>query len=580
MFSQPTAPVSRKKAEEQRRNIVLGSGAAVILVLFLATYLWGSKKQTKISQKQAGEIKSRGEFLRKQLKQCQNGTRLRADKAVQLQGDAARLWSSNRQLEDENDRLLAVNDEMEHKKVECEENTKLTKQSWTDEDRLFSGKVWELQSVNAKLTQQVQRLSNSSIGMRSTILNALLQSLSKEHQKLRLEYDGMKPTVDRRYVDELVSKWQKIDAELVAAGKPGPMSSREGEVLPINASERVTPEVTVLDRYDPDRHAKTIFIPRRGKDGNWQLPGWNGRQGTQKLRMGVYVRSKLNPVTTVNRQMRVLYEYALCALSKNITKFMYPSRFKRCATCKDDWLHNYIETPLVFFCDDCRPQHTTNAFKLLCAGTSAEAQYGGELFWRMRSRLIFKGAFRTKAEAWMLDNFFRVAGLDPKDKDKRWGKTISVRLPHIGDPDWPKTCEVARTTKRPILAYTKLLKGRDGVTELSSDVDEQCSPPRALVKQAVNAKIKEMSQGEDVRVYVSAGRNMTEAEWYQLQGDIDAPLYRRRPTERATEDDVIDTLISASCDVVFVNRFDIKSTQILESHLLYNGIDVKGTAVW
>eukprot|EP01062_Namystynia_karyoxenos_P048539 TRINITY_DN36_c0_g2_i1.p2 TRINITY_DN36_c0_g2~~TRINITY_DN36_c0_g2_i1.p2 ORF type:complete len:576 (+),score=243.94 TRINITY_DN36_c0_g2_i1:131-1858(+) len=575
MFSQPTAPVSRKKAEEQRRNIVLGSGAAVILVLFLATYLWGSKKQTKISQKQAGEIKSRGEFLRKQLKQCQNGTRLRADKAVQLQGDAARLWSSNRQLEDENDRLLAVNDEMEHKKVECEENTKLTKQSWTDEDRLFSGKVWELQSVNAKLTQQVQRLSNSSIGMRSTILNALLQSLSKEHQKLRLEYDGMKPTVDRRYVDELVSKWQKIDAELVAAGKPGPMSSREGEVLPINASERVTPEVTVLDRYDPDRHAKTIFIPRRGKDGNWQLPGWNGRQGTQKLRMGVYVRSKLNPVTTVNRQMRVLYEYALCALSKNITKFMYPSRFKRCATCKDDWLHNYIETPLVFFCDDCRPQHTTNEWRLLCQGYTSEEQYGGDLFWRTRSRLRFKGRFYSLAHSWLETNGF--ARFDEGGAEQRDPAvaTLAVRLRRDG---FRAMCDgEIRKHNRPTLVYGRMLKGR--VKEHGQTFSEHCFPPWELVYRKINAVAAELRRThQTVKVYVST--DCTEEEWEQLQQAVTVPIYRRLATGKPTEDDIVDTLIAAHCRSIVANRFDIKSTHVVEVSMMLRQLDFSGISFW
>eukprot|EP01065_Artemidia_motanka_P030029 TRINITY_DN3604_c4_g1_i1.p1 TRINITY_DN3604_c4_g1~~TRINITY_DN3604_c4_g1_i1.p1 ORF type:complete len:579 (+),score=203.34 TRINITY_DN3604_c4_g1_i1:142-1878(+) len=574
----------KKRDSDDGTNWTAVGLAAALLTVFVGAYLWGSRRQEAVGTKQTGELKQRGKYVRQQLRQCQNSSRLSDEKASELQGEVAALWSKNRVLEEDNERLLALNDDLEQKRGVCMEKTQLTKQTWKEDDQANSGLAWQLQGETARLRQQVNALDKTT-GMRSTILLALVKALSKEHLELKEGLTGSSRglVVDTKYVDGLVAKWKKIDADLVAQGKPGPMTTREGDILPFNVSADFTMTskrevIKVTDRYDPDRLAKAIFIPRRGPDGKWQLPGWNGRQGTQTIRKGTYVRrKKFCPETSINRQMRVLYEYALCALSRNVTKFAFPTMFKRCKDCVDEFLHNYVETPLVLFCDDCTSQHNSNAFKLLCQSTGAEQEYGSELFWRMRSRLLFKGTFRTLAENWSFDNFFRAAGMNPDDKDKRWGKTLSVRLSSVGNPEWSKTCEAARQHKRPILSFTKLLKGK--ATEYSADVDEQCSPPLSVVKAKINEKIAELGT-EKVRVYISTGRGMSDKQWYELERGITAPIYRRRPTERATEDDIVDTLIAASCDALILNRYDLKSTMILEAHMLYNDLKTTGVSVW
>jgi len=549
------------------------------VAIFIIAHAIGSRKQASVGDKQVGEIMQRGTYLKRQLRECQNKTRLSEEAAADLRGETQALYTKTRQLDKENERLDDVRKKLLDEHVACQEELDQSLARWKQEDMQMLSQQLTLEAKLGTLRQELAALGKG--GMRSTVLVALIKELGKEHQNLKQEMDGGSPVkVDTKYVDSLVAKWKKIDKDMVAQGKPGPMSADEGKVLAVNASELPDrPIVKVLQRYDPDRHASKIFIPTRGPDGVWQLPGWNKRQGTQKVRKGTYAKTKYNPVTDINRQMRVLYEYALCAVAKNVTSFMYPSAFKRCKECKDEFTHQYLETPLVLFCDECVPQHSSNAFKLLCSPSSAKNQYGSELFWRMRSRLLFKGTFRNAADLWMAENFFREAGLDPRDKDLRVGRTITVRLANVGDPDWTKTCEKAKKNGRTKLAYEKLLKGREGVKELSTDVDEQCSPSPAKVTEAVNALVQELGR-KDVRIYLSAGREMTNKEFIKLTKDWAAPTYRRRPSDRPTEDEVIDTLIASSCDRLLVNRFDLKSSMIVEAHMLYNDLKPTGITVF
>eukprot|EP00756_Hemistasia_phaeocysticola_P005702 Hpha_TRINITY_DN13458_c0_g2::TRINITY_DN13458_c0_g2_i1::g.130794::m.130794 len=569
-----------RRGQGDRSNLPFAVGGGVIVVIFLIAYSWGSRKQGATGEKQVGEILHRGDYLRTQLKACQNKTKLSEEAAADLRGETQVLYTKSRQLETENSRLDNVRRKLLEDKVGCEEELGQSLTRWKAEDRESFTQQLQMEAEVGKLRQEVTALDKNT-GMRSTVLLALIKELGKEHQGLKQELDGGMPIkVNTKYVDTLVDKWKKIDEDMKKQGKPGPMSVKEGEVLAVNASEIPDrPIVKVLDRYDPDRHASKIFIPTRGYDGVWQLPGWNKRQGTQRVRKGTFAKTKYNPVTDINRQMRILYEYALCAVAKNVTNFMYPSSFKRCKKCKDEFVHQYLETPLVLFCDECIPQHTSNAFKLLCSATSAKAEYGSELFWRMRSRLLFKGTFRNSADHWMAENFFREAGLDPRDKDLRVGATIAVRLSHIGNKDWDKKCADAQKHNRPVLAYEKLLKGRDGVKEVSTDVAEQCSPSLAKVTETVNGLVKELG-GKDVRIYLSAGSELTDKEFLQITKTFNAPTYRRRPSERPTEDEIVDTLIASTCDRLVLNRFDLKSSMILEAHMLYNDLKVTGTTVF
>eukprot|EP01062_Namystynia_karyoxenos_P048545 TRINITY_DN36_c0_g2_i7.p1 TRINITY_DN36_c0_g2~~TRINITY_DN36_c0_g2_i7.p1 ORF type:complete len:620 (+),score=256.35 TRINITY_DN36_c0_g2_i7:145-1860(+) len=566
-----------RRDQQQRGTLCVAGALALVAILFAIAYATGGKKQAKIGGRATLQLKASGDFLRKQLRECSNRTKLSAGRVSRLQGESAEFYHANRQLEQENDRLVRLNDDLERSNLECEEDVRLKQHAWQLEDQTGRARLEELKGANAQLQGRAQLLGTNK-GQGQTLLTLALQSLQKQHQDLRRDQGLLPATVDRAYVDGLVAKWREIDAEMVKQGKVGPMSQREGEVLPPNASE-ISPKtnavVTVLDMYDPDVHAKSILIPKQDRLGNWQIPGWNGRYGTQPLRHGTYVNSRYAPVTDINRQMRVLYEYGLCAVANNITQFMYPTAYKRCKDCHTEYLHNYIETPLVFFCDDCRPQHTTNEWRLLCQGYTSEEQYGGDLFWRTRSRLRFKGRFYSLAHSWLETNGF--ARFDEGGAEQRDPAvaTLAVRLRRDG---FRAMCDgEIRKHNRPTLVYGRMLKGR--VKEHGQTFSEHCFPPWELVYRKINAVAAELRRThQTVKVYVST--DCTEEEWEQLQQAVTVPIYRRLATGKPTEDDIVDTLIAAHCRSIVANRFDIKSTHVVEVSMMLRQLDFSGISFW
>eukprot|EP01062_Namystynia_karyoxenos_P048538 TRINITY_DN36_c0_g1_i3.p1 TRINITY_DN36_c0_g1~~TRINITY_DN36_c0_g1_i3.p1 ORF type:complete len:557 (+),score=240.63 TRINITY_DN36_c0_g1_i3:143-1813(+) len=555
---QPAKKSARREVDETKQNIIFGGCTVIVVALFALAYSFGTRRQANVGKQRSMSLHHAGEFIRKQLNECQNKSKMDADKAALLKGASAEVYRQNKQLEAENDRLVKLNEDLEKQNVACTENTELTRQQWVREDREHSEQLDTLDRRNKELREKAKRLHNTQ-GMRAILLLATLKKLGQENSNLRVANRLPPRRVTEDYVSELVLKWSGTQE----------FKTRKGEVLPPNRSE-VWSDVAakrrqaILEHFDPDRHAGKIFIPKKLPNGEWQIPSWHGRRGTQDVRHGTFIDSKLCPVTNINRQLRVLYEYALCAVGNNLTKFMYPTPFKRCSTCHTEYLHNYIETPLVLFCDDCRPTHSTNEFKLLCQGYSSEEQYGSELFWRVRSRLRFKGRFLNLAEDWLDANRFRGAG-----------PTLAVRLPK---KEQKRNCEKLRKSKRPILSYTKLLKGREGVQEYGDTFDSQCMPSPRVIFDHINARVKEL--GDDTKVYISS--DMDEEEWQKLKSKIRVPIYRRLPTGRPTEDDIVDTYIAASCENTIINRYDIKSAHINEARMLLGGekLSVAGTHVW
>eukprot|EP01062_Namystynia_karyoxenos_P048541 TRINITY_DN36_c0_g2_i3.p1 TRINITY_DN36_c0_g2~~TRINITY_DN36_c0_g2_i3.p1 ORF type:complete len:578 (+),score=240.06 TRINITY_DN36_c0_g2_i3:89-1822(+) len=556
----------------------LGLGGVVLLAaLFAAAYHFGAGRQAEEGSQRTQDLKQRVDYTRDTLKKCQNRTRLSREHTHVLQGEGGEVWQRNKRLEEENNRLVRLNEELEKRNIECVENSELTKHRWRDEDNRNAERLSALDQENRLLRSQSKRLRGTQ-GMRTIILLATVKKLAQEMATLRQSLKLPAATIDSEFIDSLVVKWMEIDSAARAKGQVGPLSHHSGEVLPPNKSEMWSGlrRPSVLEQFDPDRRVRSMFVPKRGATG-WRLPCWNERCGTQDVRHGTYVGSRLAPITDVNRQMRVLYEYALCAVGNNITKFMYPTSFKRCKSCHTEYVHNYIETPLVLFCDDCRPQHNTNTFKLLCAGNTAEQLYGSELFWRMRSRLRFKGRFFNIAYDWLDENRFGVPGGRLKGS-----RTLAVRLPR--GEEWAKACNAAREAKRPVLSYSKLLKAKDGVVEHSDDHDEQCMPPWSVVYSKINARAAWLAKdGGDaqVKVYISSGPgSISDAEWYDLQTNVNYPIFRRLSHGRPTEDDIVDSLIAACSERLILNRFDIKSSIILEAYQLWNSLMVGGTHVW
>eukprot|EP01065_Artemidia_motanka_P052035 TRINITY_DN929_c3_g5_i1.p1 TRINITY_DN929_c3_g5~~TRINITY_DN929_c3_g5_i1.p1 ORF type:complete len:577 (+),score=219.39 TRINITY_DN929_c3_g5_i1:67-1797(+) len=575
----PAKRASRATAaplSEAQQNTLGAVGLVVVAAVCFLAYRVGAGRGADEGKERSRDLRLRGEIIREQITKCHHASAGYRKKMEALQGESAEVAARSGRLEAENDRLVQLNSKLEKRSIECVESTELTKQQWNEEDARNAEKLQKLERRNKELRRKSKRLSGVQ-GMRTILLLSNIKKLAQEMTELRKSLGMPQQTVDSEFIDGMVTKWQKIDEDIRKGGGTGPMSHKLGEVLPPNRSEMWAgfKRPSILERFDPDRHVRTIFIPKKDvTSGDWQLPCWSARCGTQDLRHGTYIDSRSLPITDVNRQMRVLYEYALCAVGLNISKFMYPTSFKRCKSCHTEYVHNYIETPLVLFCDDCRPQHAANEFRLLCQGHTSEDQYGSDLFWRTRSRLRFKGRYVSLAQSWLSFNSFM--HFDELGKAKEGHvPTLAVRLPRAGFKD---KCGELKQINRPTLAYSRLLKGR--VREYSHTFDEQCFPAWLKVVNTINKKVKAITEkgASKVKVYVST--DCTEEEWDSLVRQVNVPIYRRLATGKPTEDDIVDTYISAHADHLIVHRYDIKSTNILEAHMLLHSLLVSGVAVW
>jgi len=488
--------------------------------------------------------------LRDQLRNCQARTNYSRVKTTNLKGEQGQLWNSNHHLEGENERLVKVNEELEKKAIECAESIEMQKQEVSEEDRRNARILAELERRNKELRDKAKRYSNVQ-GMRTILLLANIKKLTEENVRLRNRLEMPKMDPNDEYIGSLVQKWRKIDETLAEAGS----DPKAVPVLRPNGTEfsQILKRPKTDFRYEEKKNKGRIFIQSKGKDGEYNRPTWRGRVGTQPLKHGVMFGSK-DAIETldVTRQFRVLYEYALCALGNNITKFIYPTQFRRSPKGVTEMLHELVDTPLILFCDDCRPQHKTPEFKLLCQGYSTEVQYGSHLFWRMRSRLSFNPKFLKLADSW----------LEKEGLALNRNGTLTVRF---------KQGEYVETA-RPQLSYSRLLKGR--AKELGESKKDQV-PGVDTALEAVNKVIAERGVHT---VYLTSDAPSKIIE--QFKNGVKAKIVRYPGTGQRTEDAIVDIVIASRMESVIVNRFDITSTHIAEFFLLNNKLRASKVFVW
>eukprot|EP01064_Diplonema_japonicum_P022373 TRINITY_DN3209_c0_g3_i1.p1 TRINITY_DN3209_c0_g3~~TRINITY_DN3209_c0_g3_i1.p1 ORF type:complete len:543 (+),score=79.29 TRINITY_DN3209_c0_g3_i1:66-1694(+) len=461
--------------------------------------------------------------------------------------EAEQLAKRNKAIEAESEDIYKQNNEWEQRSANCSERIYMLKKK-IGEEAVNAKKLESLEATSRELIEKTRRLSGTN-GMRTILLRHNLKRLAAEmnlfHKSLNM------PVVDTNnpaFLDGLVAKWRGINSSKMNIG---------GTIMPQDYTEKWSSFTNLATPYDPDIDAKHIFFPTKTADGEYVIPGWLGRHGTQDLRHGTFVGSTYMPVSDINKQMRTLYDYAICAVGLNITKFMYPTSFKSCKVCPPEQLHTYIETPVVLFCDDCLPQHHSNEFKMLCQGYLDHEQYGSGLFWRARSRLRFKGRFMTAAEKWMAANDFG-----------QTKNTLAVRIPR--SEAFTNLCE--SDSLKETQAYTYLLKHK----ALDSGArDSKCLPPWGIIISTIKQYLE---RHEGHQVYVST--DCTEKEWTHLQEHIPVPLFRRHGTGKLSEDSVIDTFICAASNHLIVNRYDKKSTLIAEAFMLNNKLRTRNITVW
>eukprot|EP01062_Namystynia_karyoxenos_P048536 TRINITY_DN36_c0_g1_i1.p1 TRINITY_DN36_c0_g1~~TRINITY_DN36_c0_g1_i1.p1 ORF type:complete len:595 (+),score=254.01 TRINITY_DN36_c0_g1_i1:126-1787(+) len=546
-------------AADNQQVAAVAAVLTLMVALFVGAYRWGSSWQGE-DVRRGSDLRQTGDYLRDQLKVCRSKTHYSLERTTSFKGESGVLWQGNRQLEEENERLVRLNEELEKKSIECVENNELQKQTWSEEDQKAARELAELDRRNKELRFTAKRLSSAQ-GMRTILLLASIRKLAEENRRLRqkLELPSVEPSDE--YIAGLVEKWRRVDKALTEAGETGPMSDRAGEVLKPNGTEfSQLLRRPKLDWQLDHRHAALIFWQTKGPDGEYVQPSWLGRVGTPKLQHGVLVGQQFAPIMDIARQLRVLYEYALCAMGNNLTEFMYPTGFRTHSRAAPESLHDYLETPLVSFCDECRPQHNSAEFKLLCQGFSSEDQYGSPLFWRMRSRLRFRSSLLKRAERWMEDSGF--GGVN---------RTLAVRLKR---GDFEEKCQMIRSRGRPQLSFLRLLRGR--VRESSTSFDNQCFPGTEHVIRTIN-DVCGAKRIERVFLTTDAAQNEVDL----IRSRVKVPVVVHRPTHRNyTHDTILEIVVASSMRYAILNRFDIQSTHIGEYFLLANRLQGSRLMVW
>eukprot|EP01065_Artemidia_motanka_P030687 TRINITY_DN36753_c0_g1_i1.p1 TRINITY_DN36753_c0_g1~~TRINITY_DN36753_c0_g1_i1.p1 ORF type:complete len:575 (+),score=227.64 TRINITY_DN36753_c0_g1_i1:93-1727(+) len=536
-------PVQQSSGPD-RTPLVVGVAAVACVAIWYGAYSLGTNQASEGLVRSAG-LKQRTEFLRTQLAECQQKTTSSERLTSSLKGDALFLWQWSKELEEDNERLVKMNEDLEKRSIECVENSESQKQSWSEEDRSNAGTLSKLDRRNKDLVQHSMRLHNTR-GMKMILLESTLRKLGEENKRLREKLELPSVTQGGEYADSLVTKWK-------------------GNVSRIPAKPNRTEFSQLLRKPNLDwtfseaDHAERIAFPRRTPDGHYRKPTWNGREGTQKLVHGVHVNSRYVSSLGVAEQFRTLYEYALCAMGNNMTKMMYPAHFRH-RDARPGWketanrhlsLADFVETPMVNFCDDCRPQHKTPEFHLLCQGYSSRHQYGSFMFWRTRSRIAFKSRLMEAADKW-------ISAMEIDDKDG----AVAVRLAR-------DNCGV----KSPQLSYLRLLKGR--VREVFTDSSAQCSPDIHDAVSAVGRIAKTARAGV---VYLS-GLDKKDFQAFE-NGLRGLRVLRREPSGASAENTVIDILIAAQMGHLIANRYDVVSTLMVEQHLLNHRLKVKNITVW
>eukprot|EP01064_Diplonema_japonicum_P000804 TRINITY_DN10536_c0_g1_i4.p1 TRINITY_DN10536_c0_g1~~TRINITY_DN10536_c0_g1_i4.p1 ORF type:complete len:581 (+),score=124.15 TRINITY_DN10536_c0_g1_i4:59-1744(+) len=545
---------------------VLAVGAVVVVILFVFAHRIGADFSAKQGMEKEDVLSKKVEALTQKQRIC--STQL-TNRNQTKTAEEKQLTAKNQELTISVAKVQADTKQHKEESVQCEAEYSTAKEAWDEEQRVARESLQSLNEIHNSLSVD----AGIAVGKdaHTKLLIATLRKFARDHTVLMSELGqpltGMAESPE--YIEKLVQKWKAIDKEYADKGEKGPLSKRPAEILPISETELKLPEVRLVDRYDPDEHASKIFLLERDSEGRWKIPGWNKRMGTNEVTKQGGFANEVVPVTTLNKNLRVMSKYALCGIGHNITGFMFPNAFKRCDDCAVEYMKNYIETPMVQFCEKCQFVHTLPAFQVLCNGFQNKVQYGGLLFWRSRSRIRFKDRILDMAKEFYENT---LQGSDTK--------VLAVNI-----PDKDHDCEKAQT--RETLAFQKLLNGEEKrYQEISADAVERCNPPMGLIIETIESQAKKIriENGAPPSIFISA-TGMTDEQWEELKKSpklfsYKKMIHRYTGNGRATDTDAVDTMIMAWSDVLVVDRFRQKSVQVIENHMILNNLQGKTIFVW
>eukprot|EP00756_Hemistasia_phaeocysticola_P016790 Hpha_TRINITY_DN15498_c2_g2::TRINITY_DN15498_c2_g2_i1::g.173050::m.173050 len=543
---------SRAATKPETTNIAILVWIIIGGAVFYYAYHSGVSNQAYDGQSRTSGAKQRRDYVRSQLKECQGKTNKADGRSLSLKDEGVQLWKENRRLEEDNERLVKMNEELEKRSMECAENSEQQKQAWTDEDRRHAGVLTKLEKRNKELLLRSKRLSNVA-GMKMILLESNERKLGQENLLLREKLGLPAQEQNAEYVKSLVGKWDKS------------LQYRRRIVFDPNRTEfsQILKKPQLDWKYSEDQHAARIFFMTRSNDGTYTRPSWNGRVGTQPLAHGVQT-SNAPWKKNLAGLLKTLIDYSLCAVGNNITRIMFPTHFtEEAGSIKELSMTDFVDTPLVLFCDDCRPQHHTEPFKLLCQGYTTREQYGTFMYWRTRSRISFANKYLQEADRWIAEQ-----GLEPQS-------TLAVHLPRGRKVASWCTNRWRKGGSRVSLTYRRLLKGK--VEELAS-TEEECLPSLDNMAEGIQKVAKKAGATDVFVVGVTDGE-----EWAELAGKLgEGGLKAHRLAPPSTAITVQNVAIASKMGhllVPRVNRCEL-TPFLTEQFILNHRIGVEKITVW
>eukprot|EP01060_Flectonema_neradi_P016219 TRINITY_DN2280_c1_g1_i1.p1 TRINITY_DN2280_c1_g1~~TRINITY_DN2280_c1_g1_i1.p1 ORF type:complete len:557 (+),score=108.22 TRINITY_DN2280_c1_g1_i1:122-1792(+) len=536
--------------------------AIVLLTIFFVSYRMGASNVREEATKRMEGIDGRVMALAKEQDSCMERV---LSKSETGNVSSAKLSDLNAETAS----LRQATEEENGKTSECQ--AAIVSEEGSQEATLSANKklLEDVKKEHATEAAQLKQFSGKSTRM--MVLMLALNKLKKEHLQL-LVAAGIKPPeyVGGEYLEQIVDRWKKISTDPANKNESTPLFQRLDKIRPVNASAElwygVPRHISVLDKYDKDHHALSVLLHKKDGSGNWIIPTWKGRVGNTPIKKGAFIKQTASdvPIRTIFSQIRSLYAYTICAIGEDYSDFMFPNLFKSCEDCPAQLMSDYIEVPTVHFCVECVPVHRLPEFKFLCMGNTPELQYGSLLFWRSRSRIKFKSRLLDAAEEWMRE-------------EMNWTPNMSLVTIHVPVVE---NCSNRKET----MMFKKILETK--VKHLTTAKYEQCAPPLGLVQAFIETTAKQLRvQNKDFKIFISAP-TMSDESWGKLRSQLYAHKrnmfrYISVASKYVTTDmEIVDTIIAAKGTHLVFGRYDYKSVQIAEQHMLFNNLEMRNGSVW
>jgi hypothetical protein len=534
----------------QAQQIALTVAAVVIAGLFFFGYHTGSKKQATEDSITAQGLKHRSEAVRNRLRDCKAAVESMKSAKSDLKAETQQLSAEYKKLQKDNEDMYNQADATEKKYADCMEMGEVQKATWTEEDAANAAVLNKLHNENRALTRASKQLLTTR-GMRYQLLHHNIIRLKTENRQL-LQKLGKNAQFNDEYYNGLIGKWRDKFEPWIKSEKLLPSEARRiNDTVSKQSSEKFV--------FDPIKH-KEIFVPQRDALGQLSSPTWQGRVGSPPATKGTYVFQRYSPMNRFPNIIQSLYSVALCAYENNILNFTFPSKFRRMpvgTNNSEEYIGQYIDTPLLTFCTDCIPMLATRDFRLLCSVQTKV--YGTYSFWAMRSRIQFKPAYYDLA----------ITEMKSQDLFEKPYLTVLWRR----SPQWSSTCTYSRRFP-PRRVYSWVNRTFEGtlVPEVSSDPAAQCDQDKILVLQAIKDRLA--ANPALTAVYICSEVPIPqELEYFTSQLAVPVKTLKREPSVEA---DVIDLILSSSGAELLANRYSVHSEVVVEMFLLRNNITPKG----